>query len=222
MNVLIVYAHPEPQSFNGAMKDLAVQTLTEAGHQVTVSDLYAMNFDPVGGRADFTRPSNPAYFDYILEQREAHRAGTFAPDILAEQHKLSQAELVIFQFPVWWRSMPAMLKGWVDRVISVDFAYGGGKYYETGGLQGRRAMLAVTASGELTGEEANQWLYHTLDGVLAFTGLAVLPTYVAAPRSASPEERARMLEGYRERLLALDTTPTLTPQAPWELEPTGA
>ncbi len=103
MNVLIVYAHPEPQSFNGAMKDLAVQTLTEAGHQVVVSDLYAMNFNPVGSRADFIKAQNPAFFDYILEQREAHQAGTFAPDILAEQQKILAAGLIIFQFPVFFR-----------------------------------------------------------------------------------------------------------------------
>ncbi|QWU17002.1 NAD(P)H dehydrogenase (quinone) [Paenibacillus sophorae] len=53
MNVLIVYAHPEPGSFNGAMKDLAVATLIDEGHQVKVSDLYAMNFKAVADRDDF-------------------------------------------------------------------------------------------------------------------------------------------------------------------------
>ena len=53
MNVLIVYAHPEPASFNGAMKDVAVETLTTAGHAVTVSDLYAMRFNAVVGAEDF-------------------------------------------------------------------------------------------------------------------------------------------------------------------------
>ena len=53
MNVLIVYAHPEPKSFNGAMKDLAVATLAGVGHVVTVSDLYAMRFNPVVGAEDF-------------------------------------------------------------------------------------------------------------------------------------------------------------------------
>ena len=61
MNVLIVHAHPEPQSFTTAMKDLAVQELTNAGHQVEVSDLYAMNFNPVASAADFGSRKNPDY-----------------------------------------------------------------------------------------------------------------------------------------------------------------
>src|SRR5688572_29059473 len=59
MNILIVHAHPEPQSFCTAMKDLAVATLGGAGHSVQVSDLYAMNWNPVASAADFPRRSNP-------------------------------------------------------------------------------------------------------------------------------------------------------------------
>ncbi len=60
MNTLIVYAHEEPQSFNAALKDRAVTVLTDAGHTVEVSDLYAMNFDPVGGKRDFTELADPS------------------------------------------------------------------------------------------------------------------------------------------------------------------
>ncbi|MDR9778842.1 NAD(P)H-dependent oxidoreductase, partial [Rhizobium hidalgonense] len=61
MNVLIVHAHPEPQSFTSALKNLAVDQLTQAGHQVVVSDLYAMNFNPVASAADFNTRKNPDY-----------------------------------------------------------------------------------------------------------------------------------------------------------------
>ena len=64
MNALIVYAHEEPKSFNGALKDVAVRVLRDAGHTVEVSDLVAMNFNPVGGSHDFTKLSDPNFFKY--------------------------------------------------------------------------------------------------------------------------------------------------------------
>jgi NAD(P)H dehydrogenase (quinone) len=67
MNVLLVYAHPEPASFNGALKDLAVEVLTGAGHSVEVSDLYAMRFDPVTGPGDFLRPPSISSQEHVLE-----------------------------------------------------------------------------------------------------------------------------------------------------------
>lgn len=78
MNVLIVYAHPEPTSFTGALKDAAVRALATAGHQVEVSDLYAEGFNPVAGRHDFTGAADPARFHYQSEQLHASRTGSFA------------------------------------------------------------------------------------------------------------------------------------------------
>lgn len=121
MNVLILYADPEPTSFNGAMKDLAVRVLTAGGHKVTVSDLYAMGRNAVAGRLD--TGATDARFSLAREQTVAIRAGTLAADIDAEQAKLTAADLVVWQFPVWWFGMPAMLKGWADRVLARGFAY---------------------------------------------------------------------------------------------------
>jgi NAD(P)H dehydrogenase (quinone) len=100
MNVLLVYAHEEPKSFNGAMKDTAVRVLQESGHSVVVSDLYAMRFNPVGGRHDFMSLADPNYFKYGVEQTNATEARTFAADVVAEQDKLFQADFLIFQFPL--------------------------------------------------------------------------------------------------------------------------
>src|SRR5699024_7917547 len=102
-NVLIVYAHPEPTSFNGAMKDLAVETLTAQGHSVEVSDLYAMGWNAVAGPADVIGPhSDASRFSLAREQTVAMENGTIAADIAAEQAKVSRADFLIFQFPVWW------------------------------------------------------------------------------------------------------------------------
>ena len=116
MNVLIVYAHPNPRSFNAAMREAAVDTLTEAGHAVQVSDLYAMHFKATLDEHDFKERQNPNFFDPTNEQYHAAMRGSFADDIAKEIEKVDWANLVIFQFPLWWQSFPAILKGWVDQV----------------------------------------------------------------------------------------------------------
>ena len=78
MNVLIVLAHPEPKSFNGAMKDAAVETLERAGHTVIVSDLYAQKFNPVAGPWDVTKQQNTEVFNLAMEQDHAAENNLFA------------------------------------------------------------------------------------------------------------------------------------------------
>jgi NAD(P)H dehydrogenase (quinone) len=147
MNVLIVHAHPEPRSFASALKDAAVEEFRALGHEVRVSDLYAMSFEPRLSRADFLEAADAAYFKPQREQMHATERRTFAPDVQAEIDRLLWAELVLFTFPLWWFSLPAILKGWVDRVFAMGAIYGGGKVHETGVLRGRRALLAVTTGG---------------------------------------------------------------------------
>ena len=123
VHVLIVYAHPEPGSFTGALKDRAVEALTRAGHIVEVSDLYAEGFNPVAGRHDFTTAANPERFHYQTEQEFAALSGTFAEDVSREQQRLEAADLLVLQFPLWWGGPPAILKGWCERVLAYGFAY---------------------------------------------------------------------------------------------------
>jgi NAD(P)H dehydrogenase (quinone) len=83
MNVFIVYAHPEPKSFNGAMKDLAVETLRNLDHDVAVSDLYAMGFNPVVGAGDFLgERADPGFLSIAREQTKACQTETLASDIV--------------------------------------------------------------------------------------------------------------------------------------------
>jgi NAD(P)H dehydrogenase (quinone) len=218
MNVLIVYAHPEPKSFNGAMKDTAVETLTAAGHSVEVSDLYAMKFNPVVGAGDFTgERSNPDVLSIAREQTHAVETATLAADIVAEQEKLRRADLVIFQFPVWWFGMPGILKGWADRVFARGFAYLAGRKYDTGMFRGKLAMVATT-----TGTSADTYAPDGIDGdiltvlwplhngLLRYCGFDVLPPFVAyMPGRVSPAQREGYLAAYRQRLREIETTPRL-------------
>lgn len=204
MNVLIVFAHPEPGSFNGALKDAAVDALSQAGHQVQVSDLYGMQFNPVVAPDQFPQRANPAAFSLQKEQRHAAETGTTAPDVAAEHEKLFWADLVIFQFPLWWGSMPAIMKGWIDRVFSVGTVYGRG----TDGLAGRKAMLSVTASGHGDYAEGARHisaeLSHVTGNMLALAKLEVLePFFVFGPGTMSDADRAGALRRYRQRLLAV-------------------
>src|SRR5689334_11951689 len=114
MNILVVYAHPEPASFNRALLQAAVETLAGEGHEVVVSDLYAMGFNPVAGPGDFTERRFPDALQYDREQKHATERQLYTPDIQAEIDKLVRCDLLILQFPLWWFSTPAILKGWID------------------------------------------------------------------------------------------------------------
>lgn len=218
MNILIVFAHPEPESFSGALKDVAIDTLKQQGHEVVVSDLYRMGWNPALGPGDFPEGrANADYLDLSREQEHAFATRAHAADVKAEQDKVTAADVVLFHFPVWWFSMPAILKGWVDRVFSRGFAYSTGRKYESGHFKGKRAMLCITTGTASTLYEANGIdgdLHHVLwpihNGILAYTGFTVLPPHAAwMPARVSDEERQIYLAGYAAKLKALETTEPL-------------
>lgn len=221
MNVLIVHAHPEPQSFTAALRDQAVATLQGQGHQVQVSDLYAMHWNPLASAADFTQRDNPDYLVYALEQRLGVKSQNLAADIQQELDKLLWADLLILNFPLYWFSVPAILKGWIDRVLVSGVCYGGKRFYDQGGLAGKRALVTVTLGGRehMFGEGAihgplEDMLRPLLRGTLAYVGLKVLPPFVAwhVPY-ISQEAREEFLSSYDTRLQQLsDDVPLQFPQ----------
>jgi NAD(P)H dehydrogenase (quinone) len=208
MNVLVVHAHPEPKSFTAALRDQAVATLQAQGHQVRVSDLYAMNWNPVASAEDFTVRDNPEYLVYALEQRCNSKEQTLAADIQQELDKLLWADLLILNFPIYWFSTPAILKGWIDRVLVSGICYGGKRFYDQGGLRGKKALVTVTLGGRehMFGEGAihgplEDMLRPLLRGTLAYVGLEVLPPFVGwhVPY-INDSARQQLLENYRQRL----------------------
>jgi NAD(P)H dehydrogenase (quinone) len=221
MKYFIVYAHPEPMSLSGHLRNRAVAALEAAGHEVIVSDLYAMEWKAVADAKDFPERNDSAPLDYGKASGEAFKTGTQAADITEEQRKLLWADAVILQFPMWWYAMPAILKGWVDRVYAYGFAYGvgvhgGGRWgdrFGAGALKGRRSMVAMTVGGRMThygprgvNGAIDDVLWPIQHGVLFYPGMDVVPpTIFYEVGHANAEAVERMTQTYIERLLNIQS-----------------
>ena len=212
MKVLVVLAHPEAQSFNGALFNTAVETLQAQGHEVVTSDLYRMCFDPVSNRGNFLAASDPDYLKLQLEEMHASATSGFAPELAVEQAKVAAADLMLWQFPLWWFGLPAILKGWVDRVFAMGWAYGQGRVYEHGVVRGKRALLSLTTGGPREAYAPDGFngdlqaiLRPIQRGVLEFTGFSVLrPEVHWQPVRVTPAERAAWLEAWAARLRGIE------------------
>lgn len=205
MHVLVLYAHPEPKSFNAALKEASLEAITAAGHTAEVSDLYAEGFDPVAGRHDFSTIANPDFFHYQNEQALAARDGGFSDELKREQARVDRADAFILHFPLWWGGPPAILKGWFDRVMAFGFAYRDGTRFDTGLYKGKRGLMCVTTGGT-TERFSEAGVYGPIEKVLwptnrlmlEYMGLEVLPPFVAyaAPR-VDEAQRLRYLDDWK-------------------------
>ncbi|MCA6122070.1 NAD(P)H-dependent oxidoreductase [Bradyrhizobium sp. WSM 1704] len=221
MKVLIVFAHPEPRSLNGALLDVAVSELKRLGHDVQVSDLYAQGWKSEVGRGDFPSLGQSERLKPAAASKQAFEAGTLTSDVKAEIEKLLWADVLILQFPLWWFSMPAILKGWVDRVFAYGFAYGVGEHsdkrwgdrYGDGTLKGKRAMLVVTAGGweehysdRGVNGPIDDLLFPINHGILYYPGYEVLPPFVVYRVDRLGDAGFEpVAEGLRQRMRGLAT-----------------
>lgn len=213
MKVLIVSAHPEEQSFSCAMQLQAVKTLEANSHEVITSDLYKTNWNPIASSKDFIEPKNSNYLTYALEQRHGFENATLAPDIQGELDKLQWCDMLILNFPLYWGSMPAIMKGWIDRVFVSGLCYGGKRIYDQGGLAGKKAMCSITLGAQphmFADEDSihgalNDMIRHILRGTLAYVGFEVLPPFLGwhVPY-ISHEDRIEILHEYDIQLRNLD------------------
>ncbi|GAA4272917.1 NAD(P)H-dependent oxidoreductase [Aquimarina gracilis] len=202
----IIFAHPEEKSFNGRLRDLAKETLENQGVEVSIINLYQEKFKAIADKDDFTSIHQTEYFDLQREQLHAFREANFSEDIQREHLRLKSADLVIFQFPLWWYSIPALLKGYFDRVFSFGFAYGNGGHH----LVGKKALISLT-----TGAPESMWhpkdrghleghLHHVLKGTLEFCGMEVLaPTIAYGSKLMRPEERQVYEKLFSERIRSI-------------------
>lgn len=182
MRYLVIYTHPNPGSFNHALLETVTDTLTKAGRTVVVRDLYALGFDPLLGAADF----------------DAIGRGEMLPDAKREQEYISAAHVLIFIYPLWWAGMPAMLKGYIDRVFTDGFAYriDGEKIT---GLLGDKKVLLITTTGAPRDMYEASGMFRSLaqtidDGIFRFCGMDLIDhRYLAAVPYVTGRERTAML-----------------------------
>lgn len=185
--------------------------------EIVVSDLYAMAFDPVSDRRNFLTVADPDRLDQQVEERLASSEAGFAPDVAAEIEKLLASDLLILQFPVWWMSMPAIMKGWIDRVFALGIAYGGGRWFDRGRMAGKSAMLAMTVGGAQQVYSRDgmygpiEIVTHSINhGILGFSGFSVIePFIVYGPGRLTDDQRGSELGRYADRLRNIETAPRL-------------
>lgn len=212
MKALIVWAHPEAASFNGALARLAEETLSKAGHEVRVRDLYREDFKATASADDFRTRRFPDRLQYDAEQAAAAEAGQFVEQIESHLEDLLWCDHLILQFPLWWFSVPAIMKGWIDRVMVKGVAYGGGRWYDRGGLIGRRALLSITTAAyeqmcapDGVNGAMDVILWPLQQGVLRFVGFeALAPHIIWSATYVDDAGRQAAMARYAQRLLSLD------------------
>lgn len=200
MNILYVYAHPQPSSFNAKIKNDAVDFLSKKS-TLHISDLYKDNFNAVASWGDF---SHEAQTQYFAAQYEAFKNRRLVKDIQAELKKVNQADHFIFQFPLWWFSVPAILKGWFDRIFIKGFAYDSGKIFKEGLLRGKTASLILTTQSPKSAYQVSgvhgatidvflQHIHHTL----RFVGIQTLePFVIYGAFNLDKEHQTTILQNY--------------------------
>jgi NAD(P)H dehydrogenase (quinone) len=221
MKVLWIFAHPEQRSLSGALRDAGLRAVREGGHEYRVSDLYAMGWKAVVDGGDFPGPVDDESHRLMVGARAhaAYAAGTLSEDIRAEQEKIAWADTLIVQFPLWWYGMPAILKGWFDRVFVKGFAFGvtdgEGRTlrYGEGNLSGKRAMVVVTVGARessigqrgVNGDLCDL-LFPLHHGALWYTGVSVVPPFaVYGADHLSEVDFQRSVAELRGRLRRLPT-----------------
>lgn len=199
MHALWVWAHPHTSSLNGRLREAGIGTLREAGWTVDEVDLYREGFDPL-----------------LVETGE--------DDVRRHQERLRAADLVVMQFPLWWYSVPAILKGWIDRVFESGFAYdvpdpetGKPLKYGKGGLVGKRALTLVTAGDRadslgprgISGH-IDDVLWPLLHGTFWYTGMDPLrPHLITDTGDIDDQGLARIEHDLAVRLEGVMTEPRI-------------
>ncbi len=187
MRALVVYAHPREGSFNAAVRDTVLERLEVAGAETRVIDLYARGFDPVLSAHELE----------IYEDEAANQAPV-ASDIA----DLRWADTLIFVYPTWWYGLPAILKGWLDRVMVPGVAF---IMPPPEGGDIKPGLTQITRLGVFTTCGASWWLTRVigapgkrtlLRGVRAICAKTCRTAYAAhhLMDSSTPESRAKHLE----------------------------
>lgn len=165
MKNLIIYAHPNSGSLNHFFKQTILETLQKSGEEVEVRDLYEINFNPV----------------LSLNDMNGQRMGKVASEIHTEQDFITWADRIIFVYPIWWTGMPAIMKGYIDRVFSYGFAYRYDNGVQKGLLTGKKTVIVNShgkSNAEYEASGMDKALALTSDtGIFTYCGLDIQAHY---------------------------------------------
>jgi len=140
----IVLAHPERNSFNGLLADTTQAELSAAGWEITFADLYGMGFDPCEAPGHYETRADAERFHAQTEQRFHADQGTTPADVAQQIEQILACDLLVVHFPLWWFGMPAILKGWMDRVFVYGSMYRSAMRYDAGLCAGKKMLACVT------------------------------------------------------------------------------
>lgn len=185
MRHLIIYAHPNENSLNHNLLNTVVEILQSRNEEVVVRDLYTIGFDPV----------------FSLNDMQGQRMGQVSDDVKAEQEHISWAEQITFIYPIWWTGLPAMMKGYIDRVFSYGFAYRYDQGVQKGLLKGKKTIIINThgkSHEEYEKTGMDKALTLTSDnGIYIYSGLEIIGhLFFDKADKASPES----LENWKEQI----------------------
>lgn len=214
MNILYVYAHPNPSSFNGLLKQHALSVMKKLNVSIKVSDLYAETFKATADWSDFHLAEPEGKAQYFLAQQDAYQNHTLSRDITEELDKVAWADHIIFQFPLWWFSTPAILKGWFDRILVKGFSYDAGKVFQDGLLKGKSASLVTTTQSPESAYQVEglhkasiDVFLHPIHHTLQFVGIETLPPFVLYAAfnldAAAEEKMMKEYSAYLQKCIIL-------------------
>jgi NAD(P)H dehydrogenase (quinone) len=192
--VHLIYAHPNPDSYNAALKRELSNQLQKANHTVLISDLYA---DSAELQSFYGQPVTAKQRNYIAD----------------EQQKIKSSSLTIVQFPLYWFSVPAILKNYFDLIYAHGFAYPG-KFSDSPLHDGRKVMFSITTQSnqqDFSATGCNGSIERTLyplELAFRFVGYQIVPAEIHyAVASATPVERQQQMQHFNEKVLAETSMP---------------
>ncbi|WP_028668759.1 NAD(P)H-dependent oxidoreductase [Runella zeae] len=161
MKHLIIYAHPNEGSLNHHFMQTVEKILQSKNQEIEIRDLYQLNFNPI----------------LSLQDMQGQRIGKVAEDVKQEQDYISWADHLTFIYPIWWTGMPAMMKGYIDRVFSYGFAYRYDQGIQKGLLTDKQTTI-INTQGKSKSEYENIGMDKALSltsdkGIFTYCGLEI-------------------------------------------------
>lgn len=188
MRHLIIYAHPNENSLNHHLLNTVIETLQYHNEEIIVRDLYDIGFNPV----------------LSLNDMQGQRMGKLSDDVKTEQDHISWAEQITFIYPIWWTGLPAMMKGYIDRVFSYGFAYRYDQGIQKGLLKGKKTVIINThgkSHEEYEKTGMDKALTLTSDnGIFVYAGLEIIRHFFFDKADKASPENLEIWKGQIKNL----------------------